>query len=161
MVEGEVIPPEPQPGSSPKTLTSRQLIAAAFHFSGPLPPPEILNGYEQVLPGSADRIIRMAEGQASHRQAIERGEQQSERRLSYAGVAAALLIGLTGLGASTAMALAGHEASAVAIGGTTLVSLCGTFIYGARSRRKEQTETLRSVLEAARLDDPSSDRPEK
>ena len=30
-------------------------------FSGPLPPPELLEGYERILPGAADRILRMAE----------------------------------------------------------------------------------------------------
>ncbi|MBI1739603.1 MAG: DUF2335 domain-containing protein [Acidobacteriales bacterium] len=41
-------------------------------FSGPLPHPEDLAKYEQVLPGSADRIIRMAERQAEHRQNLEK-----------------------------------------------------------------------------------------
>ena len=30
-------------------------------FSGPLPPPELLEGYERILTGAADRILRMAE----------------------------------------------------------------------------------------------------
>ncbi len=41
-------------------------------FSGPLPPPNILSGYEKVLPGSADRIIKMAETQIAHRQGLEK-----------------------------------------------------------------------------------------
>ena len=35
--------------------------------AGPLPPPEILREYDQALPGLADRIVSMAEGQANHR----------------------------------------------------------------------------------------------
>lgn len=34
-------------------------------YSGPIPPPNIIKGYEQVLPGSADRILKMAEKQSS------------------------------------------------------------------------------------------------
>ena len=30
-------------------------------FSGPLPPPSILEDYDRVCPGAADRIIKMAE----------------------------------------------------------------------------------------------------
>jgi len=41
-------------------------------FTGPLPHPSILEKYEQTLPGAADRIIKMAENQSSHRQAIEK-----------------------------------------------------------------------------------------
>lgn len=40
-------------------------------FVGPLPPPNILQGYEQACPGAANRIIKMAENQSQHRQKIE------------------------------------------------------------------------------------------
>lgn len=32
-------------------------------FSGPLPPPDMLKKYEEVLPGSADRIVSLAENE--------------------------------------------------------------------------------------------------
>ncbi len=35
-------------------------------FSGPLPPPEVFAKYEQILSGSADRILKMAENQSTH-----------------------------------------------------------------------------------------------
>ena len=41
-------------------------------FEGPLPHPNHLAQYESVLPGTADRIIQMAEEQSSHRQFIEK-----------------------------------------------------------------------------------------
>jgi len=40
-------------------------------FSGPLPPPEMLGKYEEICSGAADRIIKMAETQSSHRQKLE------------------------------------------------------------------------------------------
>ena len=42
------------------------LIAQAIRseFSGPLPHPEILAKYEDILPGAATRILEMAEEQA-------------------------------------------------------------------------------------------------
>lgn len=36
-------------------------------FSGPLPTPEHLKGYEECCPGAADRIITMAEKEQEHR----------------------------------------------------------------------------------------------
>ena len=41
-----------------------------INFSGPLPPPGILAGYETALPGSAERILKMAEKEQvfSHKQ---------------------------------------------------------------------------------------------
>jgi len=40
-------------------------------FSGPLPPPSLLSGYESSCPGAADRIIKMAEQEAEHRRVTE------------------------------------------------------------------------------------------
>jgi uncharacterized membrane protein len=42
------------------------------HYQGPLPCPEDFAAYERVLPGAADRILKMAENQATHRQGMER-----------------------------------------------------------------------------------------
>lgn len=44
-----------------------RMIQASASFSGPLPPPETLERYNQTLPGLAERIIVMAESQHSHR----------------------------------------------------------------------------------------------
>ncbi|RMF68701.1 MAG: DUF2335 domain-containing protein [Calditrichaeota bacterium] len=38
-----------------------RIIAAASRFSGPLPPPEVLGAYDKILPGAAERILKMAE----------------------------------------------------------------------------------------------------
>ena len=56
---------------SPEEKRAEAILAAVeiSRFSGPLPHPEDLAKYEQVLPGAADRIISMAEQQAAHRQA--------------------------------------------------------------------------------------------
>lgn len=47
-------------------------VILASSFSGPLPPPNILMGYEKTCPGAADRIIKMAETQTKHRQKLEK-----------------------------------------------------------------------------------------
>jgi uncharacterized membrane protein len=39
------------------------VVEVAMAFSGPVPPPSIMEGWERVLPGSADRILKMAEKQ--------------------------------------------------------------------------------------------------
>lgn len=41
-------------------------------FAGPLPPPEALERYNQILPGAAERIIVMAESQHAHRLELEK-----------------------------------------------------------------------------------------
>lgn len=44
-----------------------KIIAARKFYSGPIPDPLTLQQYEQVLPGSADRILTMAEKEQSTR----------------------------------------------------------------------------------------------
>ena len=40
-------------------------------FSGPFPHPDILKKFNDVVPGSAERIIKMAEDQSAHRKELE------------------------------------------------------------------------------------------
>jgi len=79
---GEISVPPPEieipPNSDSNSTDSRQMVMASSQefFAGPLPPPRILKGYEEVLSGSADRIFRMAENEQSHRHALEVDEQK-------------------------------------------------------------------------------------
>ena len=53
----------------------KQVRSIAFtkseFFSGPIPHPALLQGYEQACSGAAKRIIKMAESQLAHRHKIE------------------------------------------------------------------------------------------
>ncbi len=70
-------PPNAQgPVESPQVLVQTELQGYAFR--GPLPPPEILQAYENALPGAAERIVAMAEIQHSHR--LARQGQSEVRR---------------------------------------------------------------------------------
>lgn len=116
--------------SPPQTRT-----VAVATFSGPLPPPEALARYDQVVPGAAERIIAMAEKQADHRRAMERQVISNDVRNSRLGLWFALLVGLAGLGAAAVIAIWGHSFAGGFIGTATIGSLVGAFIYGARFRR--------------------------
>lgn len=61
----------PSPEIPPQQLEAKVRSFRSEAFSGPIPPPEILLGYEQACPGAANRIIRMAENQSGHRQKLE------------------------------------------------------------------------------------------
>ena len=62
-------------GQAPEHETPRMVSAfehSSRRFSGPLPPPEILSGYEQIQHGFASRVIRMAEREQTHRHGLEK-----------------------------------------------------------------------------------------
>lgn len=129
-----IIPTPKQPPAT--TQFSAQM---AFH-SGPIPPPEILQNYDQVLPGAAERILAMAENQSAHRQRLEEKYIACEARNSLLGIIFALLLGITGLSASGVCIYVGQGWPGATLGGATLVSLVGTFIYGTRQRRIEREQ---------------------
>lgn len=45
---------------------------AAWYYSGPIPLPQIVDGWERVLPGAADRIMSMAEREQGHAHEMDR-----------------------------------------------------------------------------------------
>jgi len=64
------------------------LVAQAKFYSGLIPPPDSMEQYEKILPGSADRILTMTEKQEAHRIKME------EKQLSISSISSKLgLIG--------------------------------------------------------------------
>ena|SRR5260221_13330559 len=85
-------------------------------FSGPLPPPDVFRGYENVLPGSAERILKMAENQSEHRMGMESRVTAEEQRQGKRGQHYGLIVALFFLVASFVLVLTGHETSGTIIG---------------------------------------------
>jgi len=93
-----------QPGVSPQLVSMTLAAFSASSWADPLPPADQIRAYEEVLPGSADRILAMAERQQEHRQNLERvtvDEAASRSRwgLRLGFVLAILVIGVGRVGA--------------------------------------------------------------
>lgn len=125
----------------------RQVVAEVIRseFSGSIPPPNIIKGYEEVLPGSADRILAMAEKQSNHRQEMEKRIIKTESRDSLLGILFAFMLGFGCIVAAVVMVIlvpksAGVISGAV-LGVTGIASIIATFIKGTRgSYSKRQGE---------------------
>lgn len=106
-------------------------IVAKFH-QGPLPAPEDLHGYEMASPGSADRIITMAEKGQEHRHALEkealRRQANIRDRGQYLAITALFLI----LAVVGFVFWLGHVVPAAILGGGTIVSIVGMFLQHQR-----------------------------
>lgn len=139
--EAITLPPDFQtPPEKEQIVALIHSVVRAASFSGPLPPPEILAGYDKVLPGAADRIIKMAEKQAQHRQGLESSTVKSDSKRAYLGVVSAFVLSFTAiLGGIIAVCL-GHDTAGAAISTTGVALLAGTFIYGTIARRGERVE---------------------
>ena len=125
----------------------REQLPAGFSFrakrtvrTGPLPSADELEKYEAVLPGAADRIVRMAEGQAGHRAELETEALRQEGQRSWAGLVSGALLTL-GFEALALMAvLVDRPWFAVAFAAFPLPAILGAFVYGTRSRRREREQ---------------------
>jgi uncharacterized membrane protein len=125
--------PIPAQGT-PKSIRAQALAA----FSGPIPPPDLLDKYNQIIPDGADRILKMAERQSAHRQYIEKWAVIGGTILSYVGVLCAACISSGALYLGYRLIQNGHVIPGAVLGGGGLTGLVAAFIYGTRSRREER-----------------------
>jgi uncharacterized membrane protein len=114
-------------------------------YKGPLPSPSLLKEFDSVVPGCAERIIRMAEEQSNHRQFLEKtvivGDSKRANHGLWVGGAIAVLF----LVGAVFLIHEGHDWAGVALGSVDLVGIVGAFIYGTRSRKAERSEKAETM----------------
>lgn len=106
-------------------------------FSGPMPPPAVLEGYERVIPGAAERILLMAESDTRHQQEIEFAALMAAEGEVKRGQWFAFSIGVLALISSMVALHLGSPAVAGVIGGTTVVGLVSVFVVGRFVKQKD------------------------
>lgn len=122
----------PEHGGAPQITQFQQAS-----FSGPMPPPAVLEGYDRIVPGAAERILAMAESDARHQQAIEFAALHAAEGEVKRGQWFAFAIGITALIAAMLALYMGSPAVAGVIGGTTVVGLVSVFVVGRFAKPSE------------------------
>ena len=120
------LPPEEVLNALPERV--RVSVIEAASFSGPLPPPTMYGEYERTLPGSAERILVMAEKEQDHRIEWERAEQKTDKKETNLGQWLGFAIAVACIGAGTFLAMNGHDLVAVVAFGFSAVGLVGRFL---------------------------------
>jgi len=121
-------------------LKKPTFTAVSQSFSGPVPPPEIIEAYNSIVPGSGKMIFDMALSQQSHRQSLENKVIEADIKNSKRGSWFGFILGIIGFLVSAFALYLGHPATASVIGGASLVSLAGVFVYGTKSRKAERNQ---------------------
>ncbi len=117
--------------------------------SGPIPPPEILRKYDEIHPGLAERIIKMAEEEAAHRRIMERevtavqARDQTAYRRSELGQVFGFATGLAAIGGAALAAVKGAQIAASFIGTAGVTGLVTAFIMGRHALLKFKQEDFR------------------
>lgn len=120
-----------------EAATIMQAAIQISRFTGPLPPPEELAKYEQILAGAADRIIRMAEQQSAHRQSLEAVVIRGNATTQKWGLACAFTIAMSAIWGGIWISLKGMSGAGLTTIIVALVSLVGVFVYGKSGQKKE------------------------
>lgn len=107
------------------------------HYSGPVPPPAMLERYDYLVPGSAKKIIDTAMGQTVHRQAQEsKVISGSEARADRGQILGALIL-LAGIGCGLVIALAASPVVGGTVIGGVVASGALVYVVGGRPPKEE------------------------
>ncbi len=108
-------------------------------FQGPIPHPVILEQYNKATPGAADRIISMAENEATHRHEMEKLRHEMEKlnvlsgyKEASVGQIFALIIGVVAIISGATVAVLGYPIPGAIIGSAAVVGLVTVFIRGRK-----------------------------
>lgn len=124
----------------------REIIAREISLtkSGPLPEPDDFKKYEDVLPGSANRIMEMAEKNQDHRIKLEITEQNkyynSNDTITAKGINSSTIISITGIIGAVMLGIFGREWAASIIGTLSLGNIVVSMINATVNniRRKDE-----------------------
>ena len=112
-----------------KHVDGQVMLSATSITQGPLPPAQDFALYENALPGSADRIITMAEKQMEHRHLTENKLLNANIKLNYFGLFANIILGITPLICAVIIAINGYALAASLIGTGGILSFGGFSLY--------------------------------
>lgn len=116
------------------------LIEKQSFFSGPIPPTEMLEEYNRIIPNGAERIMTMAESQSAHRQFIEKEVISSQNIQSERGQMFAFILAILLIAVGTTAFLFGSSTVASIIFGTTVVGLVTVFVLGRKSQQRDLSQ---------------------
>lgn len=133
----------PTPGMTPPNMPplpnmdqNAFLLAQQKYHSGPLPDPEELIRYNAAVPDAANRIIQMAENQASHRQNIEKSVVDTQNRNSTLGIIIGAILSLIIVISGVYCILHGHDGAGAVLVSVDIVGLCAVFVYGTKVKKE-------------------------
>lgn len=122
-------------------------------FTGPIPPPDLLRAYENILPGLADRVVSMAEKEGDHRRRQETKGLDAEIEVNFLlatsytadvkrGQKFALCIGICAITVGGLVAVLGQPVVGGLLGTGGLIGLVKAFIDGRKndSNTKDVTQ---------------------
>ena len=116
----------------------REIIHREWHY--PLPPPEILEKYNDIVPNMAERLLSNLEFQTKHRCEIEKHVIFSRSSNMKRGQYIAGIISIAVIVVATYLAVNGHPILAGSIVGFDFIGLTSAYCVGQYTQREERAK---------------------
>lgn len=104
------------------------VIATMEMYRGPIPHPNILEGYEKINPGSAEKIINNGIGESEHRREMENKMLKQHSKEFSTKYYLAFILCVLFLLASFYLILEDHVITGSIFAGTSFLVIIGTFL---------------------------------
>jgi len=122
------------------TATTSITRVEASAFSGPLPHPDILARYNEVVPNGAERIFAAFERQGVHRESLEMCVVKGNVRSQAQGRWFGFIVAMTAIAGGIYLIAIGRGVWGLPTIVTSLAALVGVFYYGKRQQSRELAE---------------------
>jgi uncharacterized membrane protein len=135
-------PAQASPAGSPPSSGANQSVPRVIssEWIAPLPPPTVLEGYESLVPGAADRIIQMAEREQAHRHACELESLPKAHRTNTRGQYLGWALAVVAVVAAAIVAIEkGPWEVSVALVGIPVLGAVQALITGHRQKQKKES----------------------
>lgn len=111
-----------------------QIATRQESWQGPLPPPNQLAQFNEVVPGLAERIVQMAEAEGAHSREVQMRAVRATVRLQHLGQAFAFLLASGAMASSVYLAMNDHDAAAAVLFGGTLATVVLAFLNARKNK---------------------------
>ena len=125
---GSSVPPEKLPAV--RRIISRYIHKIEEHYSGPLPHPRHLEHFERTLPGSAERILTMAEKEQRHRHGWEDKQLSASTISERMGLFGGIVVAVALIAGAVTCAFEHATEVAIALVAASAVSMVPAIIKG-------------------------------
>lgn len=131
-----------------------QFTATATTFSGPIPPPAILEQYARIIPDLPERIVAQFENQSTHRRGLETKVVDGGIVAQKMGSVFGFTIAMTCLLGGFWLLHGGKDAAGIASIITAVAAPTGVFVWGRLRQERERKEKLAALELAAKGEPP-------
>ena len=118
------------------TVVTKTWVKIKSH-SGPLPSPETLKKYSNLIPNGAERIMQMAEKQQEHRIWMEKDVVPKQVKQSGRGQIFGFTLAILALTLGSVLTYLGHDTVGGILLSSTVVGLATIFVIGKRAQSKD------------------------